>query len=142
MLQMTIRDLLVAQMDESGYQLNACFEGMTAEQIDSNPVPNAFSPRECLEHLLEVCTAVQAMSEGKQHEWGTYVAPKLGALELLEHFRTERTKAVETAITSIDTNHNLASDYIVGHEFYHVGQMVTARLTLDPNWPPYSIYRH
>ena len=33
-----------------------------------------------------------------------------------------------------------AFDYVALHDCYHVGQMCTLRLTLDPEWNAYSIY--
>lgn len=34
-----------------------------------------------------------------------------------------------------------AAQYLVGHNYYHVGSIVTARLAVQPEWDAYVVYR-
>ena len=53
--------------------------------------------------------------------------------------RGEVKRAVQEAGDDEKTLRNAAA-YITSHDFYHVGQMATFRLTHSPGWDAYSIY--
>ena len=61
--------------------------------------------------------------------------------ELIDIFDSERAKSVELSLEKFDVDSHFVKDYIVAHEFYHVGQMVSVRLALGDGFEPYSIYR-
>lgn len=137
---MTAKEFASNLLDESLFQLNACLDGVSQDQFVSQPIPPVMSMRDCLEHLTECCVAVQTDLSGGKHNWGTYSFPE-GSMEALKAvFQTERAKAVEAALASFDDNAHHAKDFLIAHEFYHVGQMAIARHAIDPEWNVYSIY--
>lgn len=137
---MTAKEFAENLLNESLFQLNACISGVTEEQFLSQPLAPMMSMRDCLEHLTECCVYVQKNSKGEEHEWGTYAFPSASAEELLHLFKSERAKALEIALSKFDDNPDYAKDFLIAHEFYHVGQMAIARHAMDPEWSVYSIY--
>jgi hypothetical protein len=51
-----------------------------------------------------------------------------------------RAKAVAALASDDDKILQSGAGYIVGHDNYHLGQLVITRMALDPSWEPYSIY--
>lgn len=139
---MEAKEFAITLLEESGYQFNACLKDISDEDFDRKPIERLMSIREMLEHVLEVFVAIDKSAKGEKHDWGNFTAPQLSKSELLAHFSTEREKAVATALEHFDAMPFLASDFLVAHEFYHVGQMVGVRRALDESWNSYSIYRH
>ena len=92
--------------------------------------------------MTECCLAVQAVFAEEKFSWGTYHYPDGTMSELIDIFDAERVKAVAIALDNFDAKHDYAKEYIIAHEFYHVGQMVSVRLALNDGFEPYSIYRH
>lgn len=133
--------LLRTQIDDLGFQLEACLTGLPVEEIDTKPLPVLSSAREAVTHLCEVYTATEEITRGQQHAWGSYAPPVTEWNELLVVFRDLRTKAA-TAVLDGDPEHlGHGSAFLVEHDAYHVGQLATLRRSIDPDWNAYSIYR-
>lgn len=128
-------------LDNSGYQLEKVFEGISAEHWNAKANPVEMSPAETAEHLCEVYTAFKTMGSGGNHEWGTYSSGETTQAGLMSLVKRLRAEAVEMASTT-DTPEmaKAAMDYIALHDCYHVGQMVVNRMATDPSWDAYSIY--
>ena len=139
---MTGREFADVLIDESGYQLNACLAGVTEETFVAKPLGAMLSIRETFEHLTECCLAVQAVFAEEKFSWGTYRFPAGTMDELIKIFDGERAKAVAIALDNFDSKPDYSKEYLIAHEFYHVGQMVSIRLALNDGFEPYSIYRH
>ncbi len=139
---MTARELIEKQLEESGYQFNACLKDLTEENFEAKPVAAMMSLKEIVEHCMEACQAVITGVAGGKHDWGTFQTPALPMTQLIEHFNILRGQAVSAGLSKFDDGAHWLSDYLVLHETYHVGQMVAIRLTLDESWNFYSIYRH
>jgi hypothetical protein len=134
----TSPELLDHLLKSSGFQIEQCYAGISEEAMDALPAPAMMSPRQILGHLTECCIACQEKVAGKEHAWGSYTPPTATS-ELLDAYRVEREKAVgalDGSAESVDA----AADFLVAHEYYHVGQLCTARLTADSGWNAYSIY--
>ena len=134
--------LLKHQIDDSAYQLEKCLEGFPVESFDAKPIASGMSFREMVVHLLEVYHAAAKMAKGEKHEWGSYVAPELADEDLLSALTSLRATAVELLLAGGESGIQTASAFIVGHDYYHVGQLVTLRLAVQPDWDSYSIYNH
>lgn len=128
-------------IQDSGNQILACLAGVTEEMAVAKPIEQAMSLREMVGHLLEASIAIQSMATGGTHEWGSVSDPGGDFASLLQKFREERTKAIDIALNHIESSPEFAQAYLIGHEYYHVGQMVTNRLTQQPDWDHYSIYQ-
>ncbi len=139
---MEIKQLLQSQIEEAGYQLEKVLEGADESTLDLKVTAEAMSPREMVEHLCECYTATLKTAAGEAHEWGTYSAPDMTTGPLMEEFKSLRASAA-AAVLALDDDKaaELGSAFVVGHDFYHVGQLVLARLKADANWNSYSIYR-
>lgn len=137
---MTAQDLLRSQIEDSGKQLTAVLAGLTEGQADFKAVPSAMTPRELLIHLCEAYQAAITELAGGKHEWGSYAPPSTDWLPLVDTFQGLRSEAARAALSEDDHGLKTGSAYIVAHDYYHVGQLCQARIALDPNWDPYSIY--
>ncbi|HRI43202.1 MAG TPA: DinB family protein [Fimbriimonadaceae bacterium] len=133
-------ELLRFALDESRFQLEKVLEGLSDDAWTAKPTPS-FSPAQTVEHLCEVYTAYKKHVQGEPHEWGSYNSGETtreGVTALMWRLRGE---ACEAALAGNEEAGRSAIDYIVMHDAYHVGQLVTVRLALDPEWNAYSIYR-
>ncbi|MDR3692396.1 MAG: DinB family protein [Fimbriimonas sp.] len=140
---MTARALLDKQIDDVTYQLTMVLEGVDEAHLDHKVVPTAMSIREQVEHLCEVYTALEEMSRGVSHEWGTYKVEDTSWPSLTALFKDLRAKAIVIVQTSDDEKTIMeGSGFIVNHDAYHVGQIALIRIAVDPSWNPYSIYNH
>lgn len=122
-------------------QLKGVFKDMPVDIVDLKLNPGLMSAADTAAHLCEVYTAVLAMSKGEEHAWGTYVAPTSDWAEITALMWKLRAEAIE-AVAGMpeDKAISTALDYIAGHDFYHVGQMVGLRIAFQPDWNSYSIY--
>lgn len=137
---MTIQELLKEQANFMEYQLNAVFKDIPEEKGDVT-VAGQFSPRQTLQHLCECYVAYLAYTEGKEHEWGTYQPADTSLDALRAEMKRLRDQMHEKAYSSNNDDFVLkALDFGVVHDSYHVGQMVTWRLNVTPDFSPYSIY--
>lgn len=139
---MTASELIRHQIDDVGFQLSKVFEGIPASGQDSKAIPSVMSPREMLAHLTEAYLAFDAHGRGEEFQWGSFKPADPSWEGLYAEFEAARNTAAARA-TSSDDEKTLKSahDYLVGHDAYHVGQMVSCRIAMDPEWNFYGIYR-
>jgi hypothetical protein len=139
---MTATELLKDQLDDAGYQLTKVLEGMPEEALDKKLTPSSMSPREQVGHLCEAYEAFKVSAAGGKYEWGSYQPDNLETSLLVKELEAQRAKAVSAALNNpSDSTLKHAHEYILGHDYYHVGQMCLARLAVQTDWDPYAIYR-
>jgi len=139
---MNATDLLKEQMDDAGYQLTKVLEDMPEDALNKKVTSGSMSPREQVAHLCEAYEAFKVNATGGKYEWGSYKAPSSETASLINELKSQRAKAVDQAVTSSTPEAiKHAHEFIVGHDYYHVGQMCLARLDVQPDWDPYTIYR-
>ena len=140
-MPMTTVELLEYELGQSAKQIDACIEGMAEEGFDAKCNPQAMSPREILEHLSEAYVAFAAAMKGEEHEWGSFSIPDKSTANVKSVFRDLRAKAASAALASDDEKTAKAAyDYLIGHDNYHVAQLVLTRLQVEPGWDSYAIY--
>lgn len=140
---MTANELLKAEIDDAGYQLTKVMEGLDETTADHRATPESMSAREMIEHLTEAYVALTTQLQGDKYEWGSYKSPYPSWPGIRATWLSERGKAIQATFSaSSDEAINLARDFIVAHDYYHVGQMMTQRLSLDPKFDSYVIYQH
>ncbi len=133
--------LLKYSLDASHFQVQACYNGLSPEAAQARPIAAMMTANEQLEHLCEVCQAVLTQAAGGTHAWGEFVIPEEWKQDRMGTYTALRQKAVETLVSDPQEPHlKMGINYLSLHETYHVGQLVTLRLTLDPEWNAYSIY--
>jgi len=136
------RDFLEYQIGTSGRQVEMVLDGFAAEKWDKSLSEGSMNTTELVGHLTECYLAVQKHMLGEEHEWGSYIPAQESAQELVAAMRTEREKAKEALLAaSSDDAVKAATDYVVLHDVYHVGQMAALRMSVDPEWDAYSIYK-
>ncbi len=140
---MTAKELLHSQTEDVGYQLEKVLEGISETNLDFKISPSAMSVRQQVEHLCEVYTAASEICRGEEHKWGEYSVDDKSWTNLKPLYLTLREQALKL-LTESDDDQSLkrTSEFIIGHDYYHVGQLAALRIACDPEWNPYSIYRH
>jgi hypothetical protein len=139
---MTAAELLKDQLDDSGYQITKVLEGMPESGMDHKVTPGSMTPREQISHLCEAYEAFKINSAGGKYEWGSYKAAAHETGALTAEFQAKRGEAVAAALANpTPETMKHAHEFIVGHDYYHVGQMCLARLAIQPDWNSYAIYR-
>ncbi|MBC8063708.1 MAG: hypothetical protein H7Y17_02680 [Chlorobia bacterium] len=135
---MTTQELLQHQFDDAAYQLEKVFDGLDAS-LDFRLTEKSMTPRETAAHLGECYVAMVKEANGEKHEWGTYEPSTTEWPAVWENMKELRAKAT-AAVLAKPGSESKASEFIVAHDNYHVGQMVATRMARDPDWDPYSIY--
>lgn len=140
---MTAKELLRYQLDDAQFQLEQVVAGLDGSHVDGKPVNTGMSMREMLVHLAEAYTATLKESKGEKHEWGTFELPHESWQDLVSQVFALRAQAVEVVLAGEDEEKALKNGhaFLVGHDFYHVGQLATIRIATDSSWNPYAIYR-
>lgn len=138
---MTCQDLASYLLDESGFQIAKVFENLPEDSWDLQLTPSSLSPRQTLEHLCEVYEAFLALSEGREHQWGSFTVEDRSVLGLKSLAAELRSRAVVKALATDNPDViKAAVDYVAQHDAYHVGQIAALRIAHEPSWDPYSIY--
>lgn len=140
---MTAKELLNKQLEDVSFQIEKVLVGVKESDLDYKVAPTTMSIREIVEHLCEVYLAVEEESKGGSHEWGSFSIADKSWSNLTSEFSAGRAKAVGIVLAGDDDKSLLSgTGYIVAHDCYHLGQLVTLRLATDPSWDAYSIYPH
>lgn len=137
---MDLATTLRKQADDAGYQIQQAFAGLPDDRFDHRAHPQMLTPREMAVHLTDCYRNTVRVANGEEPQWGSYQPGDAAPAELLETMRSARGLAVEACLSSGEKSAHLLTDYILLHDAYHVGQMCTIRLDLDPEWNAYSIY--
>ena len=139
---MTAKELILAQINDVGFQLNVALSNIDPADWEKQVVPEAMSAAETALHLCECYTAFLAHANDLEHSWGTYSLDDTSQDNVLKTRHNLREQAIQQL--SENFSEKSASDataYIILHDAYHVGQLCTLRLKLG-NFDAYSIYQH
>ena len=135
---MDAKQFLAIQLDDAGYQLEKCFQGISEAAMNLKVCDAAMTPRDILVHLGDVYKAFLVIQAGEKYEWGSYQPSEVSWGEVSEM----RKAAVSSALASEgDEALKMANAYVLAHDYYHVGQVCLARVQTEPDFDPYSIYR-
>ena len=137
---MDTKDLIRYQIEASAKQVDKVLEGLADDKWGVK-TGGCMSASETVVHLTECYVAAQTQLSGGSHEWGSYKAAEETPAELATKMRSERSKAWEAVLAADDDEAGkTATEYLVLHDAYHVGQLATLRMGFDPEWDAYSIY--
>ena len=137
---MDAKELFVSQFEDGASQLGAAFADFPADSWDAKSNPMAMSARETVVHLTEAYIACGKHLNGEKLQWGSYVAESDDPNRLLAVMIKERDIIKMAALAADPAEYKIVLAYASNHDYYHVGQMVTLRLHLDPTWNADSIY--
>ena len=137
---MTARDLLLKQLADSENQLTQAIAGLDAEHAEARANPEGMTVREQVVHLGEAAVAMLAAYEGREHEFGTWTPDDRSWTGVKAAWKAMRDEAVAT-LPEDDESMWAAAQFLVAHDYYHVGQIVSARRGIHPEWDAYVIYR-
>lgn len=137
---MTTTEFLAEQLADTHLQVTKVYEGLPNADWDKKSSEAAMTPRQILGHLNECCLAFLS-EDPHTYAWGTYEMGDKPNEDLMAEYNDLRSKCVDKAANASDDSViKGASSFIALHEAYHVGQLATLRLSLDPEWNAYSIY--
>lgn len=138
---MDLKEALTYQLESSAFQVDKVLEGLPADKWEAKLRDDSMSPREAVAHLTECYVASQKEMRGEEHNWGTFAPQATTPDGLLKEMQDERAKAWEAIVSQPGEKAvKAATQFIVLHDAYHVGQLATLRISLDPEWNAYSIY--
>lgn len=129
------------EIENTGYQLFACFKDLPDDLLDAQVTEQGLTPRQTAGHLCESYLAMDAQNKGEKYAWGSFSSEGLDWAPLLA--KTFELRAIAAAGACVDDDDKLraAHDYMVAHDAYHVGQLCQLRIKFQPDWESYSIYR-
>ncbi|MBX3097631.1 MAG: DinB family protein [Fimbriimonadaceae bacterium] len=130
-------------LDDSGFQVSQVFAGLKNEDWQQRLLPSTMSPQEVIHHLTECCKAAShRITQGTEFEgWGKTTMAGTTPEEWMEEFNACRAQAISAGLEEDNERHQMTLiDLLALHEAYHVGQLCTLRLQIDPDWNYLSIY--
>jgi len=130
-------------LDHVGFQVKTVFTGLEEAQWSHRIHPESMTPFEMITHLTECCrAAAYRISRDEEFpDWGKTQMSGSTPDEWMEEFHATRSQAISAGLEKADEKSlDTLMDLLALHEAYHVGQMCTLRLDLDPKWNPLSIY--
>lgn len=136
---MTAHQLVLKQLGNAQNQVTQAIAGLDAEKAEARANELGMTIREQVIHLAEAATATVAAFEGRKHSWGSYAPEDTSWEGVQQAWLTARTAAV-AALTDSEEAIMEAHEFLVAHDYYHVGQICAARRTLEPSWDTYAIY--
>ncbi|MBV6459766.1 MAG: hypothetical protein HONBIEJF_02919 [Fimbriimonadaceae bacterium] len=138
---MNAKDVLRKAIDDAGFQLSQVFDSLPPGAWTGRTSDDAMTGLETVEHLSEVYIAAKKAANGETHEWGTYHSESPDGPTMLADMHKLRSEAVEACLELDDTQAvDIGLGFLALHDAYHVGQMASLRLKVDPDWNAYSIY--
>jgi uncharacterized damage-inducible protein DinB len=139
---MTGHDLIVRQLRDAHNQVEASIAGLDAEMAEARANDASMTIRESVAHLAEAAIAATASFEGREHAWGSYEPEDRSWDGVKDAFRGAFENAMSEVVQKPEEESAIlhAHDYLVAHNYYHVGQICAARRTVQPDWDTYAIY--
>lgn len=136
---MTARDLLLKQLAHSERQVSLAIKGLDSSMAETRAYPDGMTIREQVHHLSEAAAATIAAFEGREHAWGSFETEDR-SWEGVKAAWQELRKAAVATLTDSEQALWGAHQFLVAHDYYHVGQIAAARRTGQPDWTSYEIY--
>lgn len=138
---MTALEVQVHAISDAGNQLEKVVEGLPDDQWTAQVNEQAMSALESFAHMAGCYDMFSSEAQGVKKEWGEYAVEDMTPSGVMKAWKEERARAL-AALEADPSDDNLkkATMYITLHDAYHVGQLCTLRLTLDPEWNAYAIY--
>jgi uncharacterized damage-inducible protein DinB len=138
---MTALEVQVHAMSDAANQLQKVVADLPDDQWTARVNEQAMSPLESFAHLAACCNMYSAEAQGIKKEWGEYQVEDMTPAGVMKAWHDERAQA-QALLEADPSDENLkrVTMYITLHDAYHVGQLCTLRLTLDPEWNAYAIY--
>lgn len=137
---MTARDLLLKQLAAAEDQLTQAIRGVDREHAEARACEGGLTIREHVHHVAEAAYAMLESYAGRSHEFGTWEPEDRSWDGTTAAWKSLRADAV-AKLPEDDESMLAASQFLVGHDYYHVGAIVTARLAIHPEWDALTIYR-
>lgn len=138
---MTANELLLSEIDMVGGQLDKLMASISLDHFTTKPIPTMMSAQEILIHLAECYVATLTALKGEEHKWGSYQPEATDYDSVLTAFKSLRGQMRETAVSaSEEKDIKNISMFVIGHDNYHVGQLVVIQMAVSSGWDPYSIY--
>ena len=138
---MDAKQLMLYQLESSAHQVDAVLRGLSEDEWDSKVRDGCMTVRETVSHLTECYIAARKDIEGQPHEWGSYVVADDAPAVILAEMQSERQKVWEVLMAAdIEKAGKVATQFIILHDAYHVGQLCAIRMAAEPAWDPYAIY--
>lgn len=131
----------LAASDKALRQFTQALSGLSEAESAAKLGEHSLTPNEMTLHLAECRAAVMAQLAGEDHQWGSFQpAEGESPAAALERMQGEA-KAAAASSADPAKAAEAVMDYMALHDAYHVGQLVTYRLTCQPDWDHYSIYQ-
>ena len=138
---MTPDSIVRTAVANAGKTLHKILIDFPLDSVNEKAHASMFTTYEAVSHITECYVAFAAHAKGEEHQWGSFSSEATSYAEDIEELF--RTRDAVTALITVDSKEDaLASalDYLVAHDWYHIGQLATNRQAFETTWNSFSLY--
>lgn len=135
---------LLPSIENGQFQVRTSLANLPEDLIHAKLHEKHMSPMEQLEHLVMVYEAFLSLANGGEWDWSKEWSSGITEFEALRAKFDDQCQRANSLLrdSTDETRWKLALEYLLSHDGYHVGQICALRIAKEPDWNPYSIYRH
>lgn len=137
---MDTEPLLRHQLDQLGHQMRVVFHGLDQAGWNHRSYSLALTPHETAIHLADCYCAFMTALEGGDYAWESFRPEGDSPESALQALWQKRDEAIAKIDWASQRALKLATDFIVLHDAYHVGQMVSNRRSSDESFDYSKLY--
>lgn len=131
---MTGKRILQRQAERTQRHLELVLSGIELDFADYRLHDRSLSVKEQVIHLCECYQALLTTINAQTHEWGGYVPPTIEWPAIKDHMFVLREQAYRAILEDPEDRLQGFLSNIVGHDSYHIGQLVALRLMFESDW--------
>ncbi len=138
---MTPYTLVLASVETAGKTLQKILIDFPSDMANEKAHESMFTTHEAVNHLTECYFAFEAHLKGEEHQWGSFVSTATTFSDAVSELIQKRDHATKLLTQESDeATLTSALDYLVSHDWYHIGQLATNRQVFVPGWNSYALY--
>ncbi len=130
------------QLDQLAHQLQTVFADLSGNGWHAKSYDGALSPHETAIHLADCYSAFLAFLDNRSYEWGSFRPDEDSPEAAIQSMWNKRAEARAAITVGDERAARMATDFIILHDAYHVGQMVSNRRVIDPSFDYSKLYAH
>jgi uncharacterized damage-inducible protein DinB len=134
---MTAQDLMRFQLQHTAKMVDVVLNAFDDETQNAQSHDQAMNVRDMVIHMSDCYAAF--VTEGS-YAWGSFEPSGTAFASLREEMATLRASAYAKCETDDEATLKKAFDYLIHHDQYHLGQLVTVAISVKQDFDAHAMY--